>query len=210
MFNASQRARNNRKPQMGGRVYCLEAEEEGDEDPHAVVSGTFVVTTIPVKVLFDAGATHSFISPTIAAQMTCVLEELDVCLCVTTPIGSTYQSELVAQNYMIMIQDRLFLAVLILLGIHGYDVILGMDWLTRYRASVDCKRKTLTLFTSEGESILCDGGNSSPTISLISAAKACKLVAKGCTAYLCAMEVNDVHKLDIKDTPVVREFPEVF
>jgi len=103
MSTAPQRARNNRKPQIGGPVYCLEAEDEGDEDPHAVVSGTFVVNTIPVKVLFNPGATHSFINPTIAAQMTCVLEELKVCLCVSTPIGSTYQSELVARNCVITI-----------------------------------------------------------------------------------------------------------
>jgi len=37
MSTAPQRARSNRKPQMGGRVYCLEVEEEKDEDPHAVV-----------------------------------------------------------------------------------------------------------------------------------------------------------------------------
>jgi len=90
MAAAPQPARGNRKSQMGGRVYCLEAEEEKDEDPHTVVSGTFVVNTVPVKVLFDAGATHSFINPNTAAQMTCVPEELDVCLCVSTPIGSTY------------------------------------------------------------------------------------------------------------------------
>ena len=188
---------------MGGRLYCLEAEEEGDEDPHAVVSGTFVVNTIPVKVLFDAGATHSFINPTIAAQMICVLEELDVCLCVTTPIGSTYQSELIARKCSITIQDGLFLADLILLGIHGYDVILGMDWLTKYRATIDCKRKTLTIFTSEGESILYSRSHSGPTIPIISTAKACKLVGKGCAAYLCAVEVNDVQELNIGDIPIV-------
>jgi len=103
MSTAPQRTRNNRKPQMGGRVYCLEAEEERDADLHAVASGTFVVNTVPVKVLFDARATHSFINPTTAAQMTCVLEELDVCLCVSTPTGSTYQSEMVARNCVITI-----------------------------------------------------------------------------------------------------------
>ena len=203
MSIAPQRARNNRKPQMGGRVYFLEAEEEGDEDPHAVVSGMFVVNTVPVKVLFDAGATHSFINPTTAAQMTCVLEELDVCLCVSTPIGSTYQSEMVARNYVITIQDKPFFANLIRLGIDSYDVILGMDWLTKYRATIDCEQKTLTLFTPEGESILYSGGHSSLTIPIISAAKACKLVGKGCTAYLCAVKVNGVPELDIGDIPLV-------
>jgi len=33
----TQQARDNKKPQVGGRVYCLEEEEGGDEDPHTVV-----------------------------------------------------------------------------------------------------------------------------------------------------------------------------
>jgi len=122
-----QQARANKKPQAGGRVYCLEAEEGGDEDPHTVVSGTFLVNTIPVTVLFDAGATHSFVNPVITARMTCDIAELDVCLCVTTPIGSLYHSELVAKNCTIIIQDKLFRGDLILLGIRGYDVILARD-----------------------------------------------------------------------------------
>jgi len=43
-------AGNPRKPQAGGRVYCLEAEEEGDGDPHVVVSSTFIVNTLPTTV----------------------------------------------------------------------------------------------------------------------------------------------------------------
>jgi len=90
--------RANKKPQAGGRIYYLEAEEGGDEDPHAVVPGTFLVNTIPVIISFDAGATHSFMSPAIAARITSDIEELDVCLCVTSLIGSTYHYELVAKN----------------------------------------------------------------------------------------------------------------
>jgi len=52
------------------------------------VLGTFIVNTLPTTVLFDVGATHSFINPITANQMACALEEMDVQLCVTTPIGS--------------------------------------------------------------------------------------------------------------------------
>jgi len=58
--------RNFKKPQAAGRVYCIEAGEEEGEDPHAAVSGMFVVNTLPTTVLFDAGATHSFINPATA------------------------------------------------------------------------------------------------------------------------------------------------
>ena len=129
VFGTQQQARNIWKPQAGGRVYCLEEKEGGDGDPHTVVLGTFIINTVPTKVLFDAGATHSTINPTTAARMTCVFEELDVHLYVTTPIGSMYRSNL--RNCMIVIQGKLFFGDLILLGICGYDVILGMDWLTK-------------------------------------------------------------------------------
>jgi len=130
---------NTRKPQAGVRVYYLEAEDGGHSDPHAVVSGTFIVIALPSIVLFDAGATHSFINPTTATRLTCTFEELEAQLCVTTPIGSMHQTDLVAQNCTINTRGRLFFADLALLGIYGYDVILGMDWLTNYQAMIDCK-----------------------------------------------------------------------
>jgi len=203
-------AGNTRKPQAGGRVYCLEAEEGGDGDSHAVVSGTFIVNTLPTTVLFDAGATHSFINPTTATRLNYTFEELDAQLCVTTPIGSMYRSDLVARNCTINIGGRLFLADLILLGIHGYDIILGIDWLTKYQAIIDCKQKTLVVVTPEGERFTYKEDYPAPIVLLISATKACKLVRKGCTAYLCAVEVAETPELNLRDTPIVQEFPEVF
>jgi len=132
----------------------MEAGEEESEDPHAVL-GTFVVNTLPTtKVLFDAGATHSFINHATAKQIAYDLEEMDVQLCVTTSIGSMSQYELIARNCSINIQKKMFLADLILLGIQWYDVILGMDWLAKYRAIVDSKQKMLVLVTLEGENLV--------------------------------------------------------
>jgi len=81
------------------------------------VSGTFVVNTLPTKVLSDVGATQSFINLAIAKQIACYLEDVDVQLCVPIPIRSMYQSELIARNCSIIIQKKMFLGDLILLGI---------------------------------------------------------------------------------------------
>jgi len=116
-------ARNSNKLQAGRRVYCLEVEEGGDEDPQAVISGTLHVNVIPVTVLFDAGATHSFVNPITVARMACKFEDLDVQLYITTPVGSVYQAGRVARNCTIVILGRLLLGDLILLEIQGYDVI---------------------------------------------------------------------------------------
>jgi len=112
-------------------------------------------------------------------------------LCVTTPIGSIYRYYLIARNCTIVIQGKLFFNNLILLGICGYDMILGMDWLTKYHATIDCKQKTLALTIFEGESIMYKGSCPIPTVPLISAAKSCKLVGKGYTAYFCTIETVD-------------------
>jgi len=83
-------------------VFCLKAEERG-EDPNTVVSGMFPVNTLSTKILFYAGAMYSFINPATAKQMACAIEEIDVHLCVSTPIGSIYQTDLVARNCSITI-----------------------------------------------------------------------------------------------------------
>jgi len=97
------------------------------KDPHAVVSGTFLINTLPTWILFDAGATHSFINPATSRRLACLLDEMDVQLCVTTPLGSVYQEKLVVRNCPIVIQNRMFPADLVLLEIQCYDVVLGMD-----------------------------------------------------------------------------------
>jgi len=209
-----QRTRNDKKLQAGGRVYCLETkegeEEEEGGDPHTVVSGTFTVNTLLTTMLFDAGATHSFINLAIAKQLACAFEELDAQLCVSSPIGSSYQADLIVRNCSITIQNRIFFADLVLLGIQGYDVILGMDWLTTYQATIDCKRKTLTIVTFEGETLTYKGSDNIPTVSLISGTRAYNLVKKGCPAFLCVVELIEASDLQPKDIPVVQDFPEVF
>jgi len=174
------------------------------------VSGTFIVNTLPTTVLFDAGATRSFINPTTTTRLNCTFEELDAQLCVMTPIGSMYQSDLVARNCTINIRGRLFLDYLILLGIYGYDVILGMDWLTKYQAMTDCQQKTLAIVTLEGERFIYREDYPAPIVPLISATKACKLVEKGCTAYLCAVQVTETPELNLRDIPIAQEFSEIF
>ena len=120
-----------------------------------------------------------------------------------------YQSELIARDCSIIIQGKTFLANLILLGIQGYDVILGMDWLAKYCATIDCKQKTLAVLTPEGERLVYTG-KLDYTIPLILAIKAHKLVQKGCTAFLCAVKVIDTPEVELDNVPIVCEFPEVF
>ena len=121
-------------------------DEEETEDPHTVVSGTLIVNHLFTQVLFDSGATHSFINLATAKRLAYELDEMDVELCV---VGLIYQTEAVVRC-PITIQDKVFLANLGPLEIQGYDVILRMDWLAKHKAAIDCERKLLTLVTLVG------------------------------------------------------------
>ena len=40
----------------------------------------------------------------------------------------------------------------------GFDVILGMDWLTAHRVVIDCDLKRVTSYTSDGTCFMFQGG----------------------------------------------------
>ena len=88
--------------------------------------------------------------------------------------------------------------------------MLGMDWLTKHKVTMDCEWKVLTLVTPEGERLVHKGVNSKPAIPLISATRAYKLLKKGCPTYLRAMEAVETQKLNLEEIPIVQEYLEVF
>ena len=48
-----------------------------------------------------------------------------------------------------MVHDREFLVYLLALPFHEFDLILGMDWLSKHRAIVDCDKKTVLVKCSD-------------------------------------------------------------
>ena len=75
---------------------------------------------------------------------------MDYDLSVATLIGDSLVCNSMLKSCVIQIEDRKMLADLILMDMYDYDVILGMDWLVAYHASVDCFRKEV-VFRPLGE-----------------------------------------------------------
>ena len=72
----------------------------------------------------------------------------------------------------------MFLTDLLLLEIQGYDVILGMDWLTKHKVTIDCEQKLLSLVTPKGERLVQKGMKPTQAIPLISATRAFMLLKR--------------------------------
>jgi len=99
---------------------------------------------------------------------------------------------------------------LIPLELHDFDIILGMNWLSKYKALIDCYAKTVTFQTHEGERMIFEGEQILKPIALISVVTSQRLLRKGCMGYLAYILNSNDEGPRLKDILVVKEFPDVF
>ena len=115
-----------------------------------VVSGTLSLFSREAKVLFDPSATHSFVSCVFARYADVTITLLDDHVSISTPMGDCQLIDRVYKSCVIRLCDREFLADLLPLKMHDFDLILGMDWLGPYHVSIDCFAKKI-IFCLPGE-----------------------------------------------------------
>ena len=110
----------------------------------------------------------------------------------------------------IKIREYEFMGDLIELSFREFDLILGMDWLSRHQVMKDCRMKKMTLRTpNEGEEIFV-GERSNHLSNVISAATARKMVWKGCEAYLAYVIDTVKARSSVSDIPTISDFPDMF
>ena len=116
-----------------------------------MVTGTLHVFRYSVYVLFDSGASHSFIAADFVRQATLKTEPLGYDLNVSTPIGRSLIVNQVVYTEQLSISGFDTQAMLIVMPLIDYDVILGMDWLSANRATIDCERKKVEFLGPDGD-----------------------------------------------------------
>ena len=96
------------------------------------------------------------------------------------------------------------------LEMHDFDVILGMDWLAGHHASMDCYRKMFTFKLEDIPSEVKFQGEKKITLGrFISVMSAAKLLRNGCEGFIAYISEEEQF-LGVESIPVVREFPNVF
>ena len=156
-------------------------------------------------ILIDPEATHSFIS-----NVNVESQPIDCSIVVSLSTGDSWLAESVYMDSRVIIGGQEFLANFILLDIHDFDVILGMDWLSRHHDTVDCYRKEVR-FCRPGETkVVFYGLWKTLPNSIMTAMKASKMLQKSYQGYLAnAIKVRDSGSR-LEDIPVVKEFSDVF
>ncbi|XP_052172151.1 uncharacterized protein LOC127788072 [Diospyros lotus] len=190
------------KPRMQGKVFALTASDakQGNE----IIQGSLSLYGVNVRVLFDTGSTHSFIAPHVICHIPIPRTILPYYLVVSTP------GDMVLVWSEIKVYDKKCLGDLVVLGIKDFDLILGMDWLSRHYAKVDCRRKVIHFELSQQPVIVYRGTKPMSSIPMVLIMKAERLVRYGCEAYLAFITTDRNRKAKLSELPVVCEFPDVF
>src|SRR5262249_34358124 len=191
------------------RVFVVTVEEAQAADN--VTEGTILIDGFRARVLFDSGATDSFISVCFV-ELLCkhsgrVITELDVPLSVMSPSGSLFVTRTLS-GVDVVVEEKSLIASVHILDFHDYDVILGMDWLSQHHAMLDCLKRRI-LFRIPGEKEICyQCPRNRSSRMLISCLKAHKMLSKGCEAFLASVAIVPDGKSSktVADIEVIREF----
>ena len=190
------------------RAYAMKAVE--DTDAPDVIAGNFQIFDTTVHALIDPGSTHSYICTDIPNLGKLLKSETEYDILVTNPLGHSVIVNRVYRDCPVKIREYEFLGDLIELSFREFDVILGMDWLSRHQAIVDCRTKRVTLRTTNEDEVTFIGERSNHLSNVISAATARTMVQKGCEAYLAYVIDTVKARPSVSDIPTVSDFPDVF
>jgi hypothetical protein len=129
-----------------GKVNHLEVDTI--QETPGVALGTFSVEYHSANVLFDTGVTHSFVTASWVESHNIQVAPMYPPMRVSS-VGGRTQTDRFCPSAKVQIRGIEFPADLI-------DVILGMNWLTKYQASLSCDKRTVKLVSLSGEEVLVE------------------------------------------------------
>nr|GFA85060.1 putative reverse transcriptase domain, aspartic peptidase domain protein [Tanacetum cinerariifolium] len=114
------------------------------------------------------------------------------------------------RNCPLRVGDDIRFANLLPLEISDFYIILGMDWLTEHRATIDCHLKRVNFGDLNNLEFIYHGSRPGKTIKIISALKARTLISYGCEGFLASIKDTLLDGPRLESHPVVQNFPDVF
>ncbi|WZZ87668.1 hypothetical protein YC2023_116247 [Brassica napus] len=172
-----------------------------------------MVGGVETHVLFDTGATHSFVSLGLVGKGLFCLDAGDNFGIVRAAGGQAMNSLGLVSNIPVSIQGKVFPVNLVCVHLKNHEVILGMDWLGKYRATLDCHRGRVQLVTGLQPiqyQCLCPAQEK----VVVSAVRAIRMLEQGCQSFLATITTtgpgSSVCLKDLSEDSLVSKFPDVF
>ncbi|GJR34378.1 putative reverse transcriptase domain-containing protein [Tanacetum coccineum] len=182
-----------------GWVYAVGNTEKrgnasGNPDSN-VVTSTFLLNNRYAFILFDTGADRSFISSAFSSLIDIAHTPLENSFDVELADGKIVGVDTIIRGFTLNFLNHPFNIDLMPVELGSFEVIISMDWLRRCHAVILCDEKLVRI--PYGNETLAQ-----------------EYMAKGCQIFLAqifAKKEEDKSKgKQLKDVPIVLDFPEVF
>ncbi|GJR30274.1 putative reverse transcriptase domain-containing protein, partial [Tanacetum coccineum] len=182
-----------------------------------VATGTFLLNNRYASILFDTGANRNFISTTFSSLIDITPTTLDHYYDVELADGKIIGINTIIRGCTLNFLDHPFNINLMPVELGSFDVIVGMDWLAKYHAVIDCAEKIVRIpWGNETLVVHGDGSNqgNGTRLNIISCTKTHKYLLKGHHVFLAHVTTKEIEDKSgekrLEDVPIVRDFPEVF
>ncbi|KAK8500858.1 hypothetical protein V6N12_076212 [Hibiscus sabdariffa] len=181
-------AQTHQESRAPARMYHVRGRE--DEESPDMITGTVEFNSHSAYALIDSGSTHSFVCAATLDRLSMKPENIKSSLVVSNPKGKNMPINMICKECLITIRGIPFPIDLYLLPNCEFDLILGLDWLSKHQAWIDCYNRRLYLRGLGKESIL--------------------LIDRKPTSIFAAMALQDEYDFGLPSMPVVSEFIDVF
>ncbi|GKE42200.1 reverse transcriptase domain-containing protein [Tanacetum coccineum] len=124
-----------------GRAYMLR-DRNAHQDLN-VVTGMFLLNQHLARVLFDSGADKSFVSISLASMLNIPPITIDNFYNIEMADGNIVSTNTVIQGATLTLLNQPFEIDLMPIKLGNFDVVVGMDWLSKYHAKILCDEKVV-------------------------------------------------------------------
>ncbi|GKE36813.1 putative reverse transcriptase domain-containing protein [Tanacetum coccineum] len=190
-----------------GKAYLLR-DKNAHQDPN-VVTGMFLLNQHLARVLFNLGADKSFVSISLASMLNIPLITLDTTYDIEMADGNLVGTYTVIQGCTLILLNQPFEIDLMPIKLCSFDVIIGMDWLSKYHPRIIYDKKVVHILI-DGETLIIRGDRSETRLSLIFCIKTKRYISRGYQVFVAQVMEKKSNEKCLEDIPVVREFLEVF
>ncbi|MFS7904766.1 putative transcription factor interactor and regulator CCHC(Zn) family [Helianthus anomalus] len=165
-----------------GRAFVIGAGEARN-DP-IVMAGKFLIDDRYVSVLFDSGADASYVSLRISKKLKHPSTLLKSKHIVELANGMDIEASHVINDCKLVLSCQTFSIDLFPIVLGSFDVVIGMDWLSKHRAEILCQEKAVRIPRRFGKPLIVQGNKGGEVTGIISFLKAQKCLRKGHIAIL--------------------------
>ncbi|XP_071712929.1 uncharacterized protein [Rutidosis leptorrhynchoides] len=191
-----------------GRAFQI-STKEAREDPE-LVTGTFLLDNCLASILFDTGADKSFIAKDFTVAINRPLTALDTRYAIELANGKLIKTDKIMRGCVLNRSNNMFEVDLMPLELGSFDVVIGMGWLSKNCADINCKEKSIRIPLESGEVLMIQGDRVKMNLNIISCMKAIKYPMKGYLAIFAHENELKTKEIRLEDVPIVRNFPQVF